>query len=261
MKYRDQFVIYYPEDNCNSLQPHLFELPLVQETQRCWNLNGLYRSLSSIVGHSSAQNQMLRYNLGTSKWFGGANISWQQKGRSKNYFVGGLVEQFDPVTGIAKDNNFTTVHDILLDQFSIDIGKPPVPELLGNHLVTAEPDKRLIICSDQITALTGSHYFDQFIWLAAPRHPLVDLKGPAFITAMPSDKPILLLVEPNDEDEWSHTAKVVNTFLKAAGKQPVRLLILDFTTYTPHWICERPNEVLTAIENVFRETLIPEIYV
>ncbi len=262
MTYRDQFVIHYPEDNNYSFQPHLFELPLIQDTQRCWNLNGLYQSLS-LIGHSSAQKQMLRYNLGTSKWFNGSNISWQQKGKSKNYFAGGLVERFDPVTGLACDNNFTTVHDIFLDQFSIDVGKSPVPDLFGNHLLTAEPGKRVIICVNQITALVGSHYFDQFIWLATPRHPLVDLKGPAFITALPTDEPILLLAEMGYEQEWLHTASVVNTFLQALGKRPVHLLftssVCDPSIPTSRWIHDCSNEALTSIEKAFIETLKPEI--
>lgn len=222
----------------------IFDSNFIRLTQQRWELNGLYKALSIHVGHGDALNQMLLYNLGTSKWNGGSTIFWQQVGNNSNAYAGGVVMKFDPKSGEAVDNYFTTVQDILADHYGLKRLKAPTPNLIGSHLVPLFPNKPIIISHNPITTLVGSHHLDQYTWLATPEHPLMDLTGPSCVRALPTSSPILLIAEPDHEDEWSRAHYVINTFLSAYPQRRIELLISSslpgFTGSTARWIANDP---------------------
>jgi len=229
---------YHPDSQNN------FNSNFIRLTQQRWELNGLYQSLSTLVGHGDALTQVLLYNLGTSKWNGGSTIFWQQVGNNSNAYAGGVVMKFDPKSGEAVDNDFTTVQDILADQYGLKRLKAPIPDLIGSHLVPLFPIKPIIISYNPITALVGSHHLDQYTWLATAEHPLIDLTGPSCVRALPTSSPILLIAEPNHEDEWARAHYVLTMFLSAYPQRRIELLVSSslpgFTGSMARWIANDP---------------------
>lgn len=230
--------VYHPD------QQDTFNSNFIRLTQQHWELNGLYQSLSKLICHGNSLTQMLLYNLGTSKWNGGATISWQQHDNNPNVYTGGLIMKYDSHSGEAVDNYFTTVQDILADDYGVRTLKPPVPNLIGSHLVNMFPDKPIIVCHNPITALVGNHHLSQYTWLATPEHPLVDLTGPSFVRALPTSSPILLIAEPNHEEQWSRAHYVLSTFLSIYPHRRIDLLVSSslpgFTGSMARWIANDP---------------------
>jgi len=230
--------VYHPDQQDN------FNSNFIRLTQQWWELNGLYQSLSKLIGHGNALTQMLLYNLGTSKWNGGSTIFWQQYDNNPNVYSGGLIVKFDSQSGEAVDDYFITVQDVLADDYGVGTLKPPVPKLIGSHLVKMFPDKPIVICHSPITALVGNHHLSQYNWLATPEHPLVDLTGPSFVKALPTTSPILLIAEPNHEDQWSRVHFVLRTFLSIYPHRRIDLLVASslpgFTGSMARWIANDP---------------------
>lgn len=230
--------VYHPD------QQETFNYNFIRLTQQRWELNGLYQSLSTLVGHGDALKQMLLYNLGTSKWNAGSAIFWQQQDNDANVYTGGLIVKFDSQSGEAVDNYFTTVQDVLHDCYGIAMNKPPVPNLIGSHLVNMFPDKPVVICHNPITALVGNHHLNHYTWLATPEHLLVDLTGPSVVRALPTSAPILLIAEPNHEEQWSHAHFVLSTFLSTYPDRRIDLLVASslpgFTGSMARWIANDP---------------------
>lgn len=226
--------IYQPSDQ------NTFNSNFIRLTQQRWELNGLYQSLATLIGHDSALDQMFLYNIGTSKWNRGSTIFWQQQDNSPNIYTGGLISKFDPQSGLAIDGRFTTVQETLVDLYGIDLEKPPVPNLIGNHLVSAYPSQPVIICHNPITALVGSHLLNHCTWLATPDHPLVDLTGPSFVRALPTSASILLIAEPGQEENWSRAHYVLSSFLSVDPNRRIDLLIAadlpDFESSVAKWM-------------------------
>lgn len=230
--------VYHPD------QQDTFNSNFIRLTQQHWELNGLYQSLSIHLGHGNALTQMLLYNLGTSKWNRGSTIFWQQKDNDPNVYTGGLIVKFDSQSGEAVDNYFTTVQDVLHCCYGIEMNKPPVPKLIGSHLVKMFPDKPVVICHNPVTALVGNHHLNQYTWLATPEHPLVDLTGPSVVRALPTSSPILLIAETNHEEQWSRAHFVLSTFLSSYAHRHVDLLVASslpgFTGSMAKWIANDP---------------------
>lgn len=230
--------VYHPD------QQDTFNSSFIRLTQQRWELNGLYQALSTLVGHENALDQMLLYNLGTSKWNGGSTIFWQQVENNPNAYTGGVVVKFDPNSGEAVDNFFTSIQEILADNYGVRTCKPPIPNLIGSHLVHMFPDKPIIICHNPITVLVGNHHLDQYTWLATPEHRLVDLTGPSVVRALPTSAPILLIAEPNHEKQWSHAHFVLSTFLSPYPHRRIDLLVASslpgLTGSMAKWIANDP---------------------
>lgn len=232
------FPLYHPDQQNN------FNSNFIHFTQQRWELNGLYQALSKLISHGNALTQMHLYNLGTSKWNGGATIFWQQQDNNPNVYTGGLIMKYDSHSGEAVDNYFTTVQDVLADDYGVRTLKPPVPNLIGSHLVNLFPDKPIIICHNPVTALVGNHHLNQYTWLATPEHPLVDLTGPSCVRALATLSPILLIAEPNHEEEWSRAHYVISTFLSVYPLRRIELLISSslpgFIGSMARWIANDP---------------------
>lgn len=249
--------VYQPD------QQDTFNSNFIRLTQQRWELNSLYQTLSTLVGHGGALKQMLLYNIGTSKRNGGSTIFWQQEENNPNAYTGGVVVRFEPNSGEAVDNYFTTVQDILADQYGLERLKAPIPDLIGSHLVRAYPTKPIIISHNPITALVGSHHLDQYTWLATPEHPLVDLTGPSCVRALPSSAPILLIAEPNHEEEWSRAHYVISTFLSVYPHRRIELLISSslpgFTGSMATWIANDPHYANWIIERTISVSAVQSV--
>jgi hypothetical protein len=106
------------------------------------------------------------------------------------------------------------------------------------------PDKPIIVCHNPITALVGNHHLSQYTWLATPEHPLVDLTGPSFVRALPTSSPILLIAEPNREEQWSRAHFVLGTFLSIYPDRRIDLLVASslpgFIGSMAKWIANDP---------------------
>lgn len=127
-----------------------------------YDVNPLYRYLSSWIGAEATDNLFRLYNVGTSKLWSGATIFWQVD--TAGQIRTGKIMAYDPTTGHRiKDGRMrvTWVHSYLkLHNFHLR------QCFFGEHLLPLCTGKPIAVVESEKSALVAAHFMPEMVWLA-----------------------------------------------------------------------------------------------
>lgn len=183
-------------------KPSISTIPqrILDSTLKAYSENHFYMIIESVFGDKKAKELILEYNVGSSKWWKGANIFWQKD-------VFGLIRTgkimlYDPITKrrIKEPNNKTTwVHKVMnLRNFNLS------QCLFGEHLTHS--NKPIALVESEKTAIIASGYLPNFTWIATggmqnfTAHRLKNLSG----------KTITVFPDLDGIDEWKTKSNLIS---------------------------------------------------
>lgn len=146
----------------NSFLPSYIPKDDMMKNLTHYEMNPLFLYLSEIWGEAKTVQLMSRYNVGTSKKWGGSAVFWQVdvKGRIRT----GKIMLYDPKTGHRvkePHRHVCWVHsELKLPDFHLR------QCLFGEHLLMKNPTMPVAIVESEKTALIGTVFVPDILWLA-----------------------------------------------------------------------------------------------
>ena len=146
----------------NSFLPSYIPKDDMMKNLTHYEMNLLFLYLSEIWGEAKTVQLMSRYNVGTSKKWGGSAVFWQVdvKGRIRT----GKIMLYDPKTGHRvkePHSHVCWVHsELKLPDFHLR------QCLFGEHLLMKNPTMPVAIVESERTALIGTVFVPDILWLA-----------------------------------------------------------------------------------------------
>lgn len=146
----------------NSFLPSYIPKDDMMKNLTHYEMNPLFLYLSEIWGEAKTVQLMARYNVGTSKEWGGSAVFWQVdvKGRIRT----GKIMLYDPKTGHRvkePHSHVCWVHsELKLPDFHLR------QCLFGEHLLMKNPTMPVAIVESEKTALIGTVFVPDILWLA-----------------------------------------------------------------------------------------------
>lgn len=146
----------------NSFLPSYIPKDGMMKNLTHYEMNPLFLYLSEIWGEAKTVQLMSRYNVGTSKKWGGSAVFWQVdvKGRIRT----GKIMLYDPKTGHRvkePHSHVCWVHsELKLPDFHLR------QCLFGEHLLMKNPTMPVAIVESEKTALIGTVFVPDILWLA-----------------------------------------------------------------------------------------------
>lgn len=146
----------------NSFLPSYIPKDDMMKNLTHYEMNPLFLYLSEIWGEAKTVQLMSRYNVGTSKEWGGSAVFWQVdvKGRIRT----GKIMLYDPKTGHRvkePHSHVCWVHsELKLPDFHLR------QCLFGEHLLMKNPTMPVAIVESEKTALIGTVFVPDILWLA-----------------------------------------------------------------------------------------------
>jgi hypothetical protein len=249
-RHRQEFELQFPEPTFTI--PAKFDLHLVRDTQKQFNLSGLFAAGSMRIGETLVTERFLTYNFGVSRWRGSASVLWLAN-TARPEFQTAIIQQFDPITGLSLDQDFIYLHDLYKENFGIDVGPVETHILLGAHLAFRFPSKPIVILRHPIDLLVASEHIRDFVFLATADFDFVDLSDPRYTNCFPGTAIIILLAVEKDEARWSETAEKLDGLYAPIGR---RVLCINASSL-PHYtgslaalFLDYAQDVKTLIQNL-----------
>lgn len=146
----------------NSFLPSYIPKDDMMKNLTHYEMNPLFFYLSEIWGEAKTVQLMSRYNVGTSKKWGGSAVFWQVdvKGRIRT----GKIMLYDPKTCLRvkePHSHVCWVHsELKLPDFHLR------QCLFGEHLLMKNPTMPVAIVESEKTALIGTVFVPDILWLA-----------------------------------------------------------------------------------------------
>ena len=169
--------------------------------------NNFYKWLIKLFDQPTANELALKYNIGTSKHWQGANIFWQVD--VNGAIRGGKIMLYNSDTGKRvkePEAKITWVHraarmkDYNLSQC-----------LYGEHLLNTRPDAIVKIVESEKTAIIASVIYPEFIWLASG-----SLTNLSVARCMPlTGRTISLIPDCGAEQQWIDKCASLRSLIKA----------------------------------------------
>jgi len=147
-----------PKKTNTPLPVSYIPLQILKSTLKKYESNNFVCYLNSIFDTEKVNSLITKYNLGTSKmWGGGSTIFWQVD--SKSLIRSGKIILYNELTG-SRTKNITWVHSLLkINNFNLN------QCLFGEHLTNGNT-KTIAIVESEKTAIISSVYFPNYVWLA-----------------------------------------------------------------------------------------------
>lgn len=164
-------------------------------TIRLNSANNFTKWLSKIFDEATSNALVLKYNIGTSKHWTGANIFWQQDINDR--CRSGKIMVYNTDTGKrVKDPEplITWVHKAAkIRNFNLSSC------LFGEHLLKSNPDKYVCIVESEKTAIVASIIYPDKIWISSG-----SLTNLSYKRCMPlSGRTIVLYPDVGGEQQWA----------------------------------------------------------
>lgn len=127
-----------------------------------FDINPLYKYLSSVFGEDKTKRLFEEYQVGTSSKWGGSTVYWQidLRGRIRT----GKVMLYDVQTGhrIKEPTAYVSwAHsELKLQNFRLK------QCFFGEHLLEKYPNEHVIIVESEKTAIIGKHFLPNYVWIA-----------------------------------------------------------------------------------------------
>ncbi|MFC4219388.1 DUF6371 domain-containing protein [Flagellimonas marina] len=134
---------------------------LVSQSGRRFKENNFVQFLNKHFPKEKVKEAVLRYLIGTSDAWQGANVFWQIDDKEKVRH--GKIMLYDRETGKRSKRNFNTFRNLL----EIPLNGTELKQcLFGLHLKNTEGIKNIAIVESEKTAVIMSLIYDDFIWMA-----------------------------------------------------------------------------------------------
>ena len=143
--------------------PSFIPYDIMKKTLGHYSLNPLFNYLKGIMDEESRMRLMEKYNVGTSKKWGGATVFWQVdvQGRVRT----GKIMCYDPETGHRVKEPHSRVCWAHTELKEKDYHLKQC--LFGEHLLPSNPALPVILVESEKTALIGSFFIPEMLWLAS----------------------------------------------------------------------------------------------
>ena len=205
-----------PPDRQSPDSFHYFKQDFVNRSLNRYESNNLYLYLSRLFGSRLASYLMNRYRIGTANYLPGIPVFWyiDYNQRATN---GKMIHYPDPKTGKRyKGDNLNKpavnwVHSVMKLK---DFKKKRC--FFGEHLLSQEPEKPVIIVESEKTALITSIFFPDYISLATGTEQISD----QLYWELLRDRKTLMIPDFSIDDKafehWRDKAKEFNEQFKIA---------------------------------------------
>lgn len=192
--------------------------------------NNFYKWLIKLFDQSTADELALKYNIGTSKHWEGANIFWQVD--INNAIRGGKIMLYNPTTGKRvkePEAKITWVHRAArLKDYNLS------QCLYGEHLLNTRTDAVVKIVESEKTAIIASVIYPEFLWLASGSLTNLSVSRCAPLT----DRTISLIPDCGAEQQWIDKCTSLRQLIKAdwvvdciPGNNPKGYDLCDYILY------------------------------
>ena len=143
--------------------PSFIQYDIMKKTLGHYSLNPLFNYLKGIMDEESRMRLMEKYNVGTSKKWGGATVFWQVdvQGRVRT----GKIMCYNPETGHRVKEPHSRVCWAHTELKEKDYHLKQC--LFGEHLLPSNPALPVILVESEKTALIGSFFIPEMLWLAS----------------------------------------------------------------------------------------------
>jgi hypothetical protein len=179
---------------------------LVSQSGRNYKQNNFIQFLKTIFSESDIKKVILKYLMGTSKFWDGATVFWQIDSQQKVRH--GKVMLYDIETGkrSKKDNGKAFIHSVRsllkLDNFNLK------QCLFGLHLINENETRTVGLVESEKTAIIMSLFKPQYVWLATG-----SLQGFKYEMLKPiKDYNIIAFPDKSEYPNWLNRAMDLNDF-------------------------------------------------
>jgi len=215
-------------------EPSYLPAGLLRLTVKNYENNNLVQYLATKFGEEVAYTQAILYLLGTSEHWPGATIFWQVDGAARvrtgkimlyNAETGKRVkEPYSHITwahssslkSLVGSQESALTQDLRLSTQDFNLKQC----LFGEHLLQYEPQKPVVICESEKTAIIGAVRYPDMIWLAAGS--LIGL-NPGKCKCLEGRK-VILVPDVNAYEQWVKKAAQLSAALPAVNFIVMRLL-------------------------------------
>lgn len=145
-------------------EPSFHDFNLVSQSGRNYKQNNFVQFLKSIFSNDEVKQAIIKYLIGTSKYYSGATIFWQID--NTNNVRHGKIMLFNSETGKRTKNSngkalINSVRSVLkLENFNLN------QCLFGLHLINETNTKTIALVESEKTAVIMSLFKPDYVWLA-----------------------------------------------------------------------------------------------
>ena len=215
--------------------PDFIDKDIMNKTFHRYCINSLFLFLAYVFGESRAMALCQRYNVGTSKKWGGSAVYWQvdREGNVRS----GKIMLYNPVDGHrVKDEQHGArvnwVHsELRLKDFHLQ------QCLFGEHLLPLHPDRAVMIVESEKSALIASGFMPEYLWLATSG--MQGCFNPRALQAL-KGRDVILFPDLGGYDVWKQKLPLlkpicksvrISTFLEEHATPEQRAAGLDIADY------------------------------
>jgi len=180
---------------------------IFEASMRGYERNNLYQYLIKHYDENLVKDVFLKYNVGTSKAWGGSTVFWQMDGSGK--LRSGKVMKYNADSGkrVKKPRPLITwAHSLLnLNQFNLK------QVLFGEHLLSDLNNENVVcLVESEKTTLVCAIEFPQFNWIATGSFQLFRPKSLQVL----KESSIIVFPDTDAHDAWVKKAAEISTDLK-----------------------------------------------
>lgn len=215
---------------------------LVSQSGRNFKQNNFIQFLKTLFSEAEVKEAILKYLIGTSKYWSGATIFWQIDNNTK--IRHGKIMLFNPETGKrVKDENgkglINSVRSVLkLKDFNLN------QCLFGLHLITETNQKTVALVEGEKTAVIMSVFKPQYTWIATGgKHGLKY----DFLKPIKQFK-IIAFPDKSEYNDWLQIATKLNSF-------GFKIVVNDWLEHTNY---EAGTDLADVYINELKEVEQPE---
>jgi hypothetical protein len=186
------------------LEPSFHDYKLVTESGRNYKQNNFILFLTTIFSKDEVKQAILKYLIGTSKYWNGATIFWQID--NFNRVRHGKIMSFNPDTAKRIKNKegkplINSVRSVLkLQNFNLN------QSLFGLHLINESNTKTIALVESEKTAVIMSLFKPEYIWLSTGGKGGLKLE---FLTPIKAYK-IIAFPDKSEYKDWLNKAIELN---------------------------------------------------
>ncbi len=196
------------------IQPSFIPSEMMEQTLTHYAINPLHRFLCGAIGQKETDRLFKLYKVGTSKKWSGSTIFWQID--STGHVRTGKIMNYNSQNGhrIKEPQSYVTwVHAVIKTK---DYHLKQC--LFGEHLLSEQTDKKVMLVESEKTAIIASHFMPDFLWLATG-----GMNGCFSSDAMQvlRDRDVILIPDLGASNEWHNKAVLLKPICKSISVSDV----------------------------------------
>lgn len=183
----------------------------VEQSMQRFDINPLYRYLTTVAGREKTDWLFKRYKVGTSKMWNGATVFWQIDVNGN--VRAGKIMGYDTTTGHRIKQPFSQVNWVHSVRKMPDFHMKQC--LFGEHLLAdaSSSARTVAIVESEKTALVAALFIPDFVWLATGgMHGCFNREAMQVL----KEREVILFPDLKATDEWRCKAKMLQFICKSA---------------------------------------------